>query len=222
MTTTIIISLASLISGFFMGYWTSYYKTKGKNRAMLEDTAGLTEEKEKVAAKYHLDSSKKKYKYEMKKELYLKYFALIDQLGKESNKATQDKILPAITEFQSGLINANGNQQKQNKTIADFSAVINSLMLEAHQSLVNVKQETNGLKLVASERFLELLKEMDQAYESNLDLMADYSKILTALVLTENESEANAFEKQLDESSQKIIFLRDELYAEMKRDLDNI
>ena len=29
MTTTIIISLASLISGFFMGYWTSYYKTKG-------------------------------------------------------------------------------------------------------------------------------------------------------------------------------------------------
>ena len=55
---------SALAIAILIGYFTSYIKEKGKNKALLEDNSKLIAENEEIKQKYAVDLQKRKYKYE--------------------------------------------------------------------------------------------------------------------------------------------------------------
>lgn len=103
--------ILGLILGFLSGYLISYFKEKGKNKALLGDIHRLTSEKERVISDFKLDIEKRRYKYESKKEQYFKYFNLIDEFGKTSNDDFYEYFFSVVDDFNKQYLGANGDKR---------------------------------------------------------------------------------------------------------------
>jgi len=205
-----------------MGYLTSYFKEKGKNKALIQDLKRITEEKESVSAKYQLDISKRKYKYEDKREQYFKYFNLLDSLSAEGNKDAQENFIPAINSFNDGFIGANGNKKKELKATTDFSKSVNEIMFKSNESLLKLKQETNTIKLIAGEKVLKLLTELEIAYDKSMEQSAEMMRDLSNNIIYGKQSILNSQKEEIEKNGNYLLILKEKLMQEIKNELDEI
>lgn len=205
-----------------LGYFTSYFKEKGKNRALIEDTRSLTEEKEKVSSKYELDKSKRKYQYEYKSTQYFKYFNLLDELNTTSNQQAQEELIPILTEFNKSFLEANCDKTLELKATTELSGAVNKIMMKANESQVKFKSETNAIKLIAGDSVLKVLLEIEEMNKNAFDLSAGMMKGLGKSIIENNFSGIDGQRKELQEASNKLIQLKEELTKEIKKELNEI
>ncbi len=222
MSIEIIIGIISLLGGFLMGYLTSFFKEKGKNKALIQDIKRITEEKESVSSKYQLDISKRKYKYEDKREQYFKYFNLLDNLSSEGNKDAQENFIPAINNFNEGFIGANGNKKKELKATTDFSKSVNEIMFKSNESLLKLKQETNTIKLIAGEKVLKLLTELEIGYDQSMEQSAQMMRDLSNNIIYGKEDILNSQKEDIEKTGMYLLSLKEDLMKEIKNELDEI
>ena len=187
----LIIGILGVLGGFALGFFTSYFKEKGKNKALIQDLKRITEEKEKVSSKYQLDISKRKYKYEDKREQYFKYFNLLDNLSAEGNKDAQNSFIPAINKFNEDFVGANGDKKKELKATTEFSKSVNELMFKSNESLLQLKQETNTIKLIAGKKVLKILDELEIAYANSMEQSANMMRDLSNNIINGRQSILN-------------------------------
>jgi len=218
---TEIISIGTLILGFITGYVSAYFNEKGKNKALLEDLKELTEEKEKVTSKFQLDISKRKYKYEDKRNQYFKYFNLLDELSTTSNQETQTEFMPAMNQFTSEFLNAKGNKTKELKAASEFSNVITNLLFKSNQSLIKLKQETATIKLIAGKNVLKSLENIELAYENSLEMSGIFMKQFANNII-HNQDQLKKQELELQETASHLRILKETLIDEIKIELDEI
>jgi hypothetical protein len=111
----VIINILSFGFGALVIYLTAYLKVKGKNKGLIEDISKLENEKQKIIAKYRveteevkkqhsLDIEKRKFQYEDKRAQFSKYFSLLDEFHSKCNAVFLDKFQPIMTEFLSGYL----------------------------------------------------------------------------------------------------------------------
>ncbi|MBG6130729.1 MULTISPECIES: hypothetical protein [unclassified Aquimarina] len=222
MDTNIIIGLIGALLGFLTGFLTSYFKEKGKNQALVEDLKRITEEKEKVSSKYQLDISKRKYKYEDKRTQYFKYFNLLDKLSAEGGKEALEDFVPAIGEFNNKFLIANGDRTKELKATADFNDAVNKLMFKSSESLIKLKRETSTLKLIAGETVLNVLEELEIAYDMSLDRSSEMMKELSNNIILRKQYAMEAQQREVYEIGGKILMLQKKLIEEVRKELDEI
>jgi hypothetical protein len=220
--TDIIIPALTLIGGFIAGYFTSYLGEKGKNRATIEDTKQLTEEKEKVTSAFDLDNSKRKYKYEYKSNLYFKYFNLLDEISARANEEAQVEFMPKMNKFTSDYLLADGDSSKELKAAAEFSEAINNIMTKANESLIKLKNETVALKFVAGDSVLQVLQEIEKTQNESFDLSADMMREFGNNMVSKNLDVFEVQKNQLHAIGDKMIYLKDKLTQEIRKELNEI
>ena len=117
-----------------------------------------------------MEISKRKYQYESKKEQYIIFFRLLDQFTNEANKSTQEKLLPILDEFNRNFLQASERNDKRGETNATtvMSKKIQKLTFEANESLIRIKQETNTIRLIASDEIIQKLNLLESAYDKNM------------------------------------------------------
>lgn len=217
--TTIIIST---IIGFIIGYFTSYFNEKGKNKAIIEDMELMTEKKEKVTSHYQLDVTKRTYKYEDKRAMYFKYFNLLDELQTEGNIIAQAEVIPAINKYMERYANANGNKALIMKAATGLSVTTNNALAKMHKSQLNLKQETNSIRLVAGERVLQSLEEIEKAYNIQLEKTGEMFKDFAKNAANGNERILSAQKIEHEKIGLNIANCKDKIIEEMKKELDEI
>ncbi len=222
MNIQIIIVFISLLGGFLMGYLTSYIKEKGKNKALIQDLERMTEEKEKVSSKYQLDISKRKYKYEDKRNQYFKYFNLLDSFTADSQKIAQENFMPAMHKFNDKFLRANGNKKIELKATADFANSINQIMMKANESLIKLKQETNSINLIAGPKVSQTLQELEQAYNNSMNQSAEIMKDYSNNVIYRRTDVLKTQQLEMEKTGRSLQFLKDKLLQEIKDELDEI
>jgi hypothetical protein len=222
MDNEIIIAIVSLLAGYATGYTTSYFKEKGKNKALLEDIKVLTEEKEKITSKYELDVSKRKYKYEDKRNIYFKYFNLLDELNTDGLRISQEETMPAINKFTNDYLNANGNQKKILKAASELSETTNNSLMKMHLSQMKLKQETNSIKLIAGTTVLDALKALEIAYDHQLERSGQMMKELAQNIINNNQTILQSQQQEITRVAQHFISCKDTLIQRMKAELDEI
>jgi len=218
----IITVVISLIGGFLLGYFTSYIKEKGKNKALLQDLEQMTEEKEKVSSKYQLDISKRKYKYEDKRTQYFKYFNLLDSFTADNQKVAQESFMPALHKFNAKFLNANGNTKIELKATSDFANSINEILMKANESLIKLKQETNSINLIAGQKVSQTLRELEKAYSDSLDQSAEIMKDYSNNVIYRKTDLLEKQQREMEITGRNLQILKDRLMREIKDELDEI
>ncbi|MHC0443421.1 hypothetical protein [Flavobacterium sp. 3-210] len=212
----------STIIGFVIGYFTSYFNEKGKNKALIEDTKRITEEKEKVTSHYALDITKRTFRYEDKRSMYFKYFNLLDEMQTEGNKIAQAEMLPAINKFMQNHLNANGNTNQILKSTSALSTSANNAMMKMHESQIKLKNETNSIRLVAGESVLNALSELERLYDIQLETSSKMMKDLAKNVVGNKQHILLQQKNENEILANKINFCKENIIREMKKELDEI
>ena len=214
--------ILSIVCGFLAGYFTSYFNEKGKNKAVIEDTQQLTEEREKVTSKYGLDSTRRKIQYETKSAAYMKYFNLLDELSQNGNLEAQEEFLPILAKFNSDYIPNAHNVQKASEAAAEFSTSMQKLMFKSQEKYLKFKNETNALKLIAGDEVLKIMNQIDVISQQSFDISAQMMKDLAQSIIESNLEKLNMQKTTLENLANQTNIMREELVKEIRFELSEI
>lgn len=176
-----------IIIGLLFLYLKTYISQKAKNKALRNENLTLTQQIEDIKKRHELDIAKRKYQYESKKEQYLKFFQLIDSFTGKQNLSCINKMTPIITEFYAGFLATIDDKTEQNKVCTVYMEKIQNLMNENNTELMKVKQETNTIRLIASQEVIELLNLMERTYDYMFDTSAQIINMLPNNIMKNNQ-----------------------------------
>ena len=214
--------LVGLVIGFLSGFLISYFKEKGKNKALLTDIKRLTEEKEKIISDYKLDIEKRKYKYESKREQYFKYFNLIDEFGKSSNNEFYEQFFPIVDKFNKDFLSADGDKNKELEALNSFSSNLNPMIAKSNENLVRLRAETHSIKLIANPKVLGLLNQIDKLYDLSMDKSGLMLREMGANIISGNSKAINSQKQEVESLGLEIKNVHEQLISEIRQELDEI
>ena len=212
----------------FLGLLILYIKTYTTEKAKMEDLKSenkkLIEETERIKKDFQLEISKRRYQYESKKEQYILFFKLLDQFTNEANKSTQEKLLPILDEFNRNFLNSSSRNDKkgENNATSVMSKKIQRLTFEANESLIKIKQETNTIRLIASDRIIQKLDLLELAYDKNMEQAIKMMNDLPKQMMSNDQYGMKKSQREIEISALVIKEIKDEIIELMRKELDEI
>lgn len=219
---TVIAIIFGALGSFVSGYLISYFKEKGKNKALLGDIEKLTEEKERIVSDFKLDIEKRKYKYESKKEQYFKYFNLIDEFGKSGNDSFYKDFFPIVDTFNKGFLSAGGNKERELEVLNNFTSSLNPMLSKSNENLVRLRAETKTIRLIANDKVQEYMDELDKLYDISFEKSTIMLKSMGNNIIYNNQELINQQNQELQTIGSLISEVHEQLVREIKKELDEI
>jgi hypothetical protein len=208
-------------------YINEYAKQKGKNQALIEDNGVLATENErikhtfaadleKLKAEHQLEFARRRHQYEAKFEAYKTFFSLLDEVGKKANQSFQAEFLPILNGFNEAYLSASSadDNSGKNKAIAKLADDTMTLTSKYNESLLKIKQETNVIRLIASDPIISDLDELDSLTEKQFDQGAMIMKKMASFEYLDDNSIINPM---LQEASEKAIAIKEKVESIRKR-----
>lgn len=226
------IYLIGFIIALLALYIKTYIQEKAKIDALKLENKRLIDQSEKIKSKYskkleelkkehQLDISKRKYKYESKRDQYVSFFQLLDQFTKDNSIKVQEKLTPILEEFLTDYLNAQ-DQQNQTNVVTKFSTKIQKFTFEGSQDLIKIKQQTNTIRLIASDKVIEKLDMLSLAFEKTIEDSNKTMNDLPMLMMNNDQIKMQENQSQLEESGKLVKKYNDELITLMREELDEI
>ena len=201
-----------------------------KHRRLKRDNAKLVQETEEIKSNYskqleelkrdhQLEISRRKYQYEGKKDSYVAFFKMIDTFSADQSIKSQEKLKEHIHEFNR---NYGNTQSSQRKASLVFSKKIQAITMESYKEFIKLKQETNVIKLMASDDVSIQLKLMETAYESLMKESDNMMSALPVLIMSNNEEKMKEMKDLVEIKGKLINHIKDELNSLMRKELNQI
>jgi hypothetical protein len=226
------IYLIGVIMALSALYIKTYIQEKAKIDALKSENKKLIGQAEKIKSKYskeleelkkehQLDITKRKYKYESKRDQYVSFFQLLDQFTKDNSIKVNERLTPLLEEFLTNYLNA-PDQETQTKAITKFSTEIQKFTFEGSQDLMKIKQQTNTIRMTASDKVIKKLDMLSLAFENTIEDSNKTMNDLPMLMLHNDQQKMQENQSKLEESGKLVKKYNDELIALMRQELDEI
>ena len=208
--------------GLLILYIKTYTTEKAKMEVLKSENKKLIEETERIKKDFQLEISKRRY--QSKKEQYILFFKLLDQFTNEANKSTQEKLLPILDEFNRNFLNSSSRNDKkgENNATSVMSKKIQRLTFEANESLIKIKQETNTIRLIASDRIIQKLDLLELAYDKNMEQAIKMMNDLPKQMMSNDQYGMKKSQREIEISALVIKEIKDEIIELMRKELDEI
>lgn len=219
--------IAHILIAFFaliILYIKTFTAEKAKIKALKSENKNLTQETESIKKEFELEISKRKYQYESKKEQYINFFKLLDQFTSEANKSTQEKLLPILDEFNKNFLDASSRNDKkgENNATTVMSKKIQKLAFEANESLIRIKQETNTIRLIASNEIIRKLDLLELAYDKSMEMATKMMDQLPKQVMLNDQIGMKKNQNDIEVFGLVIKNIKNEIIQLMRKELDEI
>ena len=210
--------------GLLILYIKTYTTEKAKMEVLKSENKKLIEETERIKKDFQLEISKRRYQYESKKEQYILFFKLLDQFTNEANKSTQEKLLPILDEFNRNFLNSSSRNDKkgENNATSVMSKKIQRLTFEANESLIKIKQETNTIRLIASDRIIQKMDLLELVYDKNMEQAIKMMNDLPKQMMSNDQYGMKKSQREIEISALVIKEIKDEIIELMRKELDEI
>lgn len=96
------------------------------------------------------------------------------------------------------------------------------LTFEAIQDLMKIKQETDTIRLIASEKILRKLDVLNLAYDKSMEVSNKMMSDLPALMLANNQEQMKVNQKEIEISALVINDIRNQIIELMRAELNEI
>jgi hypothetical protein len=87
---------------------------------------------------------------------------------------------------------------------------------------MKIKQETNTIRLIASDEILNKLDVLNLAYDKSMEVSNKMMNSLPTLMLTNNQEQMKADQREIEISAMVINSIRDQIIELMRRELNEI
>jgi len=149
---------------------------------------------------------------------------MIDKFTSEANKSMQSNFLPILEKFNKNFLDASSKNNKKSETsaITVFSKKVQKLTFDANEELLKLKQETNTIRLIASDEILNKLNVMDLTYDKMMEKSNRMMSTLPQQVMTNDQDGMKKNQKELEISAMVIKSLKDDIIKLMRKELNEI
>ena len=212
------------VIGILVGAISTYFNKRAEFKVLKENNASLQKENEAIRSSYELEISKRKYIYEEKLRQYSNFFSLIDSCSKEMNSRTQQQCMDVINRFYSQFllaVDANDSAAESNAA-SNFQRELTQIMMAANDYLIRFRQQTNTIKLIASNEIVGLLEVFDSKMEESMNLSTICLQDIQSLILQRNVQQLEINQKQINTIGQEIVTLKNKIITLMRKELDQI
>ena len=180
-----VVFLGGCLSGFFI----AYSKKKGENRALLEDIRKLEQEKrsvetdfiikiEEVKKQHNLEFERRKYQYEEKSRVYSDFCSELDRYQSKGQIILKEQAVPMISQFLQSLEASNGSENLARTSFSEYFSNVLLLCNELSLAFIEMKNQTNKLRLVTSEDTDILLTNLTDNLQKLNDISIDMMKFI--------------------------------------------
>lgn len=210
--------------GLLILYLRSFVQESAKINALKRRNKELVEETESIKKDHQLDISKRRYQYESKKEQYLDFFKLLDKFTNEATLKNQSELMPILEEFNKNYLNAatQGHKKKENLAVTVMSKKIQKLTFDSYAELTKLKQETNTIRLIASDAILEKLDLLESSYDNLMDHSNKMMSDLPRLMLIGNEAKIKLQQQELEIKGKVTQSIKNDIIKLMRKELNEI
>jgi len=224
------IYIVTFLLGMLSIYLTAYSKAKATNKALLEDLSRLEEEKQKIAAKYRyeteevkkqhsLDIEKRKYKYEDKKNQFIKFFSIIDEFNEKSNDLFIEQSTPLINELFSSSIDDCFDEKK---CLEKFTKGMKKIFDDLNKEQRKVSTETQSIRLISSNEMDVLLNELEAAIKTSTKSAGNLIKAMVSPEFMINQSILLQLKIEASENGNTVSNCYTKVRKRMKVELNEI
>lgn len=184
----------------------------------------MVQETESIKKEHQLDISKRKYQYESKKEQYINFFKLLDNFTNEATLRNQSELIPILEEFNKNYLSAATlrNKQKENIAVTVMSKKIQKLTFDSYSELTKLKQETNTVRLIASDEILDKLNLLELSYDKLMEQSNKMMSDLPELMLTGNQEKIKIQQNELELKGKVTQKINEEIIKLMRKELNEI
>lgn len=182
------------------------------------------EKLENLKQSLNLDLERRKKVFEMKATHYEAYFNNIDSFQAKHQNDYQEVFVPIFNEFNRRYLHAedqNNSEESTNATLW-FSEQINQITLNGFQEQQALEQQTNSLKLSASDEVAHLLEELRQLYSEIFEQSSLLMTKLVEITVNNDQSAASEIQNSIALIGENIKTKTQELREEMRKDLQAI
>jgi hypothetical protein len=103
-----------------------------------------------------------------------------------------------------------------------MSKKIQRLTFEANESLIKIKQETNTIRLIASDRIIQKLDLLELAYDKNMEQAIKMMNDLPKQMMSNDQYGMKKSQREIEISALVIKEIKDEIIELMRKELDEI
>lgn len=206
---------SALAIAILIGYFTSYIKEKGKNKALLEDNSKLIAENEEIKQKYAVDLQKRKYKYEQKQKLYFEFMNKLDKFNAMSMSLIFDNLGSLMMKYYQAK-----TKEETDKFTIQFNEEARNIDTEIKKQLSELFSQINELKLTTSDESILLINELhDELMQVNNKFLSIPDKILSYLENPNSNTNLKTYDSSV---AKKITDIKNQLIKNFKDELNNM
>lgn len=220
----VIMAMITLTSGLII--------ERKKRKNTLKDNKRLIKETEEVKSEYsrqleelkrdhQLDLQKRKYLYESKTKVYSNFFLKLDKMNTEINIKSAEKMQVFISEFTRNLMRCSTEKERVKATVI-YQKRTQTLMMDASQALIQLKHETNEIKLHASDYVIEDLNLLEMGYKNLIDESNKLLSMFPQLVLSDSQELINQMQMPLLQQAALVETIKSDLTNQMRIELKQI
>jgi hypothetical protein len=132
--------------------------------------------------------------------------------------------MPILDEFNKNYLNAASQNNKRNETkaVTVMSKKMQKLAFESNEDLIKVKQETNTIKLIASDEILDKLNLMELAYDRNMEKSNKMMSDLPRQMMMNDQEGMKRNQREIEVSGLVIQGIKDDIIKLMRKELNEI
>lgn len=140
------------------------------------------------------------------------------------NSRTQQQCMDAINRFYSQFllaVDANDSVAESNAA-SNFQRELTQIMMDANDYLIKFRQQTNTIKLIASNEIIGLLELFDSKMEESMKLSTICLQDIQSLILRRNVQQLEINQTQINIIGQEIVLIKNKIINLMREELDQI
>lgn len=225
--------LIGIILGAIAGYVVAYLKKKAQNRALLEDVRRLEEEKrsvekkfvvevEQVKKEHSLEIEHRKYQYEDKRKVYSDFCNDLDKYQSQGQVIFKERMMPMMTRLLESIEDSDGSTKSVEVSFSDYFSEMLLLCNDLNLAFVEVKNQTNKLRLSTSDEAESLLNDLLINLEQTKNLSTDFMQYLATPNGMNDKDKQTELTNILTELGLQNEIIRTSLIKQMKNELQNI
>jgi truncated hemoglobin YjbI len=142
-------------------------------------------ELKKLEQNLRYDADRRLKIFDLKANEYSRYVTHLDEFGKKNNSEMLNKLQPIVDEYMKNYFAATseGDKEKEIQVITWFGSQITLLTQDGMKEVMQLRHESNRIKLIATEDMLHTLESLesltDQAMEHSNKFMNNFVVVIS-------------------------------------------
>ncbi|MEZ9860526.1 hypothetical protein AB4381_18855 [Vibrio splendidus] len=171
-----------------------------------------------------LDADRRKKVFELKATQYEAYVENLDEFGKKHQVDMPARMQPVFDKYLNDYLAATqrGDKDQEREVITRFSSQMSSFMQEGLSDVLKLQNESNKLKLTATDEMIETFTKLEALTKLSMDKANEFMGKFTEIVFSQNNELSQQYQGELKALGDQTKNTAQKLMQQMRAELNEI